>query len=65
MMNKLAGLISVIGIALALELCGCQTTKLVPVYIMPTAPAALIAPLPDLQTIKKPATPGTKSDVTK
>jgi len=43
-------------------LSGCQTTKLVPVYTMPTAPAALVAPLPDLQTIKKP---GTTSNVTR
>lgn len=53
-MNKLAGLISAIVIAVAL--CGCQTTKLVPVYTMPTAAPSLTAPLPELQTIKKPET---------
>lgn len=35
-------------------LVACQTTKLVPVYVMPTAPVELTKPLPDLQTIKKP-----------
>lgn len=41
-------------------LSGCQTTKLVPVYTMPTAPTNLTATLPDLQTIKKPGTSDAK-----
>ncbi len=42
------------------SITGCQTTKLVPVYTMPTAPANLLAPLPDLQSIKKPGDPNAK-----
>lgn len=50
------------AIVIVIALCGCQTTKLVPEYIMPTASTILTAPLPDLQTIKKP---GTTSDASK
>jgi len=47
---------------LSASISGCVTTKLVPVYTMPDAPANLVAPLPDLQTIKKTATSGTKNE---
>lgn len=41
-------------IAIALLLTGCVNTRFIPVYVMPTAPAALTAPLPELQQIQKP-----------
>jgi len=46
---------------IAFVLSGCVNTKLVPVYMMPTAPAALLTPLPPLQIIQKP---GSENDNT-
>jgi hypothetical protein len=54
-------------IASILLLTGCVNTKLVPQYVFPDAPATLMAPLPPLQTIKKPApvaAPAESKDVT-
>lgn len=44
------------------NLYGCQTTKLVPVYTMPTAPAELLVPLPPLQQLQSPAPTGKSNE---
>jgi hypothetical protein len=50
--------IKVIAVSLLVMLGGCATTQIVPVMVMPDAPAQLLVPTQDLTTIpvKKPVT---------
>jgi len=52
----------IISILMLANLYGCQTTKLVPVYTMPTAPAELLVPLPPLQQLQSPAPTGKSNE---